>query len=54
MKSITTSTNRYWINLAIITWLTGNEERGLRFAIIGFLLSVIALQKLIFISLSFQ
>jgi hypothetical protein len=34
--------------LAIIAWLTGNEERGLQFAVIGFLLSLVALQTLYF------
>jgi len=34
--------------LALIVWLTGNEERGLRFAVIGFLLSLVALQTLYF------
>jgi hypothetical protein len=34
--------------IALLTWLVGNEERGLRFAISGFLLSLVALQTLYF------
>ena len=34
--------------LAVLAWLTGNEERGLRFAVSGFLLSLVALQTLYF------
>lgn len=34
--------------VAIYTWLNGNEELGLRFAVIGFLLSLVALQTLYF------
>ena len=32
--------------LALFTWLTGKEERSLRFAVSGFLLSLVALQTL--------
>lgn len=34
--------------LAVTAWLTRNEERGLRFAVIGFLLSLVGLQTLYF------
>jgi hypothetical protein len=34
--------------IAIIAWLTSHEERGLRFAVIGFLLSLVGLQTLYF------
>ena len=34
--------------VAVLAWLTGNEERGLIFAISGFLLSLVALQTLYF------
>lgn len=34
--------------LALIAWLTRNEERGLKFAVSGFLLSLVALQTLYF------
>ncbi|MGB7095774.1 MAG: hypothetical protein WBD62_14120, partial [Anaerolineales bacterium] len=34
--------------LAVIAWHTGSEERGLQFAVFGFLLSLIALQTLYF------
>jgi hypothetical protein len=34
--------------VAVVAWLTGNEERGLRFGIYGFLLSLVALQLLYF------
>ena len=34
--------------VAVLAWLTRNEERGLRFAIGGFLLSLVALQTLYF------
>lgn len=34
--------------VAVFTWLTGDEERGLVFAICGFLLSLVALQSLYF------
>lgn len=34
--------------LAVIAWHTGNVERGLQFAVFGFLLSLIALQTLYF------
>jgi hypothetical protein len=33
---------------AVTAWLSGNEERGLRFAVAGFLLSLVALQTLYF------
>ncbi|MCP4544444.1 MAG: hypothetical protein GY832_45615 [Chloroflexi bacterium] len=33
---------------ALIAWLTGNEERGLKFAVSGFLFSLVALQTLYF------
>jgi hypothetical protein len=33
---------------AIFFWLTGREERGLQFAVLGFLLSLVALQTLYF------
>jgi hypothetical protein len=33
---------------ALLTWLTGKEERGLNFAVGGFLLSLVALQTLYF------
>ena len=36
------------IVVALLTWLVGNEELGLRFAISGFLLSLVALQTLYF------
>lgn len=36
------------IIVALLTWLVGNEERGLRFATSGFLLSMVALQTLYF------
>jgi multisubunit Na+/H+ antiporter MnhE subunit len=34
--------------VALLSWLTGNEERGPRFVISGFLLSLVALQTLYF------
>lgn len=34
--------------VAVIAWLTRNEERGLNFAVSGFLLSLVALQSLYF------
>lgn len=34
--------------VAVLAWLTGNEERSLRFAVSGFLLSLVALQSLYF------
>ena len=34
--------------VAALAWLTRNEDRGLRFAISGFLLSLVALQTLYF------
>jgi len=34
--------------VAVLAWLTRNEERGLKFAISGFLLSLVALQTLYF------
>jgi hypothetical protein len=34
--------------VALIAWLTGREERGLQFAVSGFLLSLVALQTLYF------
>jgi hypothetical protein len=34
--------------LALITWLMGNEERGIRFGVSGFLFSLVALQTLYF------
>jgi hypothetical protein len=34
--------------VAVLAWLTGNEERGLKFAVSGFLLSLVALQTLYF------
>lgn len=34
--------------VAVAAWLTGKEERGLRFAVYGFLLSLVALQLLYF------
>ena len=34
--------------LALVAWLTGNEERGLKFAVSGFLFSLVALQTLYF------
>ena len=34
--------------VAVLAWLTGNEERGLQFAVYGFLLSLVALQSLYF------
>jgi hypothetical protein len=34
--------------VAVLLWLTRNEERGLKFAVIGFLLSLVALQTLYF------
>jgi hypothetical protein len=34
--------------VAVHAWLTGNEERGLKLAISGFLLSLVALQTLYF------
>jgi hypothetical protein len=34
--------------LAVNGWHFGNEERGLRFAVIGFLLSLVGLQTLYF------
>jgi hypothetical protein len=34
--------------VALLAWLTRNEERGLRFAVYGFLLSLVALQLLYF------
>jgi hypothetical protein len=34
--------------IAAITWLAGNEERGLKFSIWGILLSLVALQLLYF------
>jgi len=34
--------------VAVLAWLTGNEERGLEFAVSGFLLSLVALQSLYF------
>jgi len=34
--------------VAVLAWLTGNEERGLNFAVSGFLLSLVALQLLYF------
>jgi hypothetical protein len=34
--------------VAVLSWLTGNEERGLQFAVSGFLLSLVALQLLYF------
>jgi predicted nucleic acid-binding protein len=34
--------------LALMVWLTGNEERGLKFAVSGFLFSLVALQTLYF------
>ena len=33
---------------SLLAWLTGNEERGLKFAVIGFLLSLVTLQTLYF------
>ncbi len=33
---------------AVTAWLTGNEEHGLRFAVIGFLISLVGLQTLYF------
>jgi chromate transport protein ChrA len=36
------------IVVALLTWLVGNEELGLRFAISGFLLSLVALQTVYF------
>jgi hypothetical protein len=33
---------------ALLAWLTGNEERGLKFAVTGFLLSLVALQTVYF------
>ncbi|MGB5933652.1 MAG: hypothetical protein WBH57_11375 [Anaerolineae bacterium] len=34
--------------VAVLAWLTGNEERGLKSAVSGFLLSLVALQLLYF------
>ena len=34
--------------VAVLAWLTGNEERGLKSAVSGFLLSLVALQSLYF------
>jgi hypothetical protein len=34
--------------VAVLAWLTRNEERGLKFAVSGFLLSLVALQSLYF------
>jgi len=34
--------------LAILTWLAGNEHRGLRFGVLGFLLSLVGLQTFYF------
>jgi presenilin-like A22 family membrane protease len=34
--------------VALLAWLTKNEERGLNFAVGGFLLSLVALQSLYF------
>jgi hypothetical protein len=34
--------------VAVIAWLTGKEENGLRYAVLGSLLSLIALQSLYF------
>jgi hypothetical protein len=40
--------------VAVIAWFSGREETGLRFAIIGFLLSLVALQTLYFHLSQFQ
>ena len=34
--------------VAVIAWLIGNEELGMKFALFGFLLSLVALQSLYF------
>jgi hypothetical protein len=36
------------IIVAVYAWITGNEERGLKFGVWGFLLSLVALQTLYF------
>lgn len=40
--------------VATVSWLIGNEEQGLKFAVAGFLLSLIALQSLYFYLSQFQ
>ncbi len=40
--------------VGVKAWLTGNEERGLKFAVIGFVISLVALQSLYFFFSQFQ